>query len=141
VFNPFFQLGSHALSPYALLLIATAAAAALLGLRVIVREQGSRIGWWFFTLAGLTSWWLFGRAMSSSAPDSSSAAIWVHLSYIAEPLLPATMLQFAHIATGRERDARRIELAIWFLALTGITPGATFPDTGRAHSSSWCLRC
>ncbi|MEO8034366.1 MAG: histidine kinase N-terminal 7TM domain-containing protein, partial [Acidobacteriota bacterium] len=116
MFTPLIQFGSQAFSLYALLLILVAASAAFLGLRVVAREQGSRISWSFFGLTSLTAWWLAGRALSSSAPDPTMAFAWVRLSYIAEPLLPVAMVHFARIAAGRERNGRRLAMAGWSLA-------------------------
>lgn len=116
MFTPLIQFGSQAFSAYALLLILTSAASAFLGLRVVAREQGSRISWCFFTLTALTSWWLMGRALSSSAPDETMALAWVRLSYLAESLLPAALIRFACIAAGRERDVRRYGVPSWSIA-------------------------
>lgn len=113
MFTALFDVGLFSFSIYTLLLAAASLAAGILGARVVYREQGSRISWWFFALALALSWWLLGRAMTSAALDRSLALAWTRFSYLAFPFIPAATLQFTYAAVGRQRKPLPLVIGSW----------------------------
>jgi PAS domain S-box-containing protein len=116
VFTALFTLGTHIHSLYSLLLLATALAAAILGVRVVVRERWSVIGWWFLAPSMMMAIWLLCRSMTASATVEMSAVAWARAAYLTFPLLPAAFAQFAFVAIGKGREARTFLRASWLVA-------------------------
>jgi PAS domain S-box-containing protein len=120
---------------YVLFMVATAAAAAVLGAMVMVRQRGSVISWWFLALCGTVTWWLLGRAMSATAPSAAAAQAWVHASYVTLPFVPAVILQFTHVAVGKKRVPRGLLIATWstaaILSVVATTTGAIVAGVWR----------
>jgi two-component system cell cycle sensor histidine kinase/response regulator CckA len=124
-------------NPSAIPTIATAVATAVLGLSVLVRERGSRVGFAFAQVTWLVALWL--AALSSLyLTDDPATAVWRARSlYVSVPFIPVAIYRFS-VLMMRIDERRRAWIRVLFLIAAAFSVGMV--ATGRfvsAQRQAW----
>ena len=107
----------YAFNWFALPPLVTALCSLLTGLMLYRREWTSRVGQALMGVTFAIAFWFVASGMLYLSVDESTALLWARISYIAVPLLPATV--FLYISIGlRSYDKQKI--LVWSSFLAGI---------------------
>jgi PAS domain S-box-containing protein len=104
---------SYAFNGYAIPPLVTAVACVTLGVLVLVRERGTRIGWSFFSMTLAAGVWLvsFGFVYLAVVPDVALA--WSRLAYLGVPFLAPTIYGFVVRLLGVQDARRHLQRIAW----------------------------
>jgi two-component system cell cycle sensor histidine kinase/response regulator CckA len=131
VLNP----DNYNLNVYALPMLAVGATIAVLGLFVLVRERGSRIGILFLLMCLSVSLYLTATGLNYASRDDGLSLFWVRISQLGSVFIPTTILSMTVARLGLYHRFRATIAASIVLSVL-LTIGVFFTDLhvrGIAH--------
>jgi PAS domain S-box-containing protein len=108
----------HAIPPFV-----TAVAVLLLGVIVVVREQGTRVSLLYLSYTLSACFWLFSASLALLMPTEERALEWMRFATAGVTMIPAALYHFTVVVLGLERVKRTRVGPVWlvstlFLALS-----------------------
>lgn len=113
-----FDLSNYTFSVYAIPTFLTTAAIFLLGIVVLTRERGGRVGWLFFVFTLSISVWLLSFSWMYCASGEHVALWWAKTAYLGVAFIPSAVYHFSLAVLRIDQDHRKSERFCW--ALSGL---------------------
>jgi PAS domain S-box-containing protein len=119
--NSLYDNSPYLLHPLAVQALVVAFGVSLLGIYVLIREQGSRVSVSYFLLTQSMGVWLFAFSRMYSATDEHLAMWWVRVGYAGIAVIPASVYYFVTLILKQYERVRMRVFVAWLVSACFLT--------------------